>query len=118
MGSDVKIDPKWVSGLRTWIKKTFVPKSSYRTPQEVQDHLKHLMKVEYAFPDLVVASLTRKALQPAFERGITSKQIIDFLESHAHVNARLNKLAMQQNLLGGNITGGGGAPADGYFDYH
>jgi hypothetical protein len=76
------------------------------------------MKVEYAFPDLVVASLTRKALQPAFERGITSKQIIDFLESHAHVNARLNKLAMQQNLLGGNITGGGGAPADGYFDYH
>ncbi len=52
------------------------------------------MKVEYAFPDLVVASLTRKALQPAFERGITSKQIIDFLESHAHVNARLNKLAM------------------------
>jgi transcription initiation factor TFIIH subunit 4 len=56
--------------------------------------LKHLMKVEYAFPDLVVANLTRKALQPAFERGITSKQIIDFLESHAHVNARLNKLAM------------------------
>lgn len=79
--------------------------------------LKHLMKVEYAFPDLVVASLTRKALQPAFERGITSKQIIDFLESHAHVNARLNKLAMQQNLLGENIGGGNGA-AEGYFDYH
>jgi hypothetical protein len=74
--------------------------------------LKHLMKVEYAFPDLVVASLTRKALQPAFERGITSKQIIDFLESHAHVNARLNKLAMQQTLLGGS------SQPDTYYDYN
>ena len=79
--------------------------------------LKHLMRVEYAFPDLVVATLTRTALQPAFERGITSKQIIDFLESHAHVNARLNKLAMQQNLLGGNI-GGSGPGGDGYYDYN
>lgn len=55
---------------------------------------RHFMRVEYAFANLVVCTLTRQHLQPAFERGITAKQIIDFLESHAHVNARLNKLAM------------------------
>lgn len=60
---------------------------------------KLFMRVEYAFPDLVVATLTRTSLQPAFERGITAKQIIDFLESHAHVNARFNKLALQRTSL-------------------
>ncbi len=34
--------------------------------------LKMIMRVEYAFPNLVVASLTRSNLKPAFERGITS----------------------------------------------
>ena len=40
------------------------------------------------------------------------------------MNARLNKLAMQQNLLGGHVGGagvgnipGGAVGADGYYDY-
>ena len=72
------------------------------------------MRVEYAFPNLIVATLTHTSLQPAFERGITAKQIIEFLESHAHVNARLNKLAMKQNL---GIGVANVAESRSYFDY-
>jgi len=35
--------------------------------------LKLIMRVEYAFPNLIVATLTRSNLYPAFERGITAK---------------------------------------------
>jgi len=58
--------------------------------------LKLIMRVEYAFPNLIVSTLTRSNLYPAFERGISAKQVIDFLESHAHIGARMDKLAMMQ----------------------
>lgn len=58
--------------------------------------LKLIMRVEYAFPNLIVSTLTRSNLYPAFERGISAKQVIDFLESHAHIGARMDKLAIMQ----------------------
>jgi len=54
--------------------------------------LKLFVRVEYIFPNLIVGTLTRKSLQRAFQRGITSDQILHFLESHTHTTARLNKL--------------------------
>lgn len=36
------IDPKWVKGIRAWVKKTFVSKASYKSTQDILDHLRQL----------------------------------------------------------------------------
>ena len=54
--------------------------------------LKLFTRIEYVLPNLIIGTLARKSVQRAFKKGITSDKIINFLESHAHQNARLNKL--------------------------
>lgn len=71
---------------------------------------KLFLRVEYAFPDMIVATLNRSSLQRAFEQGITAAQILLFLSSHAHLTARQHKQAMQQNLMQN-------AAGSAYFEY-
>jgi len=72
--------------------------------------LKLFLRVECAFPNFIVATLVRSNLQAAIQRGISSRQIVEFLESHTHVTARQSKLAMQQSLMQ-NMS------STAYFDY-
>lgn len=46
--------------------------------------LRLFMREDYAFPNLVVGQLTRDSLKDAFKKKITARQIMTFLESHAH----------------------------------
>lgn len=46
--------------------------------------LKLFMKEEYRFSNLLVGILTRESLNEAFKKKITAKQIMDFIQSHAH----------------------------------
>ncbi|KAF7803467.1 RNA polymerase II transcription factor B subunit 2 [Senna tora] len=45
---------------------------------------KHLLNVEYQLPNLIVGAITKESLYNAFENGITSDQIISFLQQNAH----------------------------------
>lgn len=46
--------------------------------------LKLFMRVDYILPNLFVGMLTRESLKKAFKKKITTAQIMNFLESHAH----------------------------------
>jgi hypothetical protein len=61
--------------------------------------LKLFTRIEYVLPNLIIGTLTRKSVQRAFKKGITADKIVYFLESHAHLNARLNKLLRTQERL-------------------
>lgn len=73
---------------------------AYTSSPIYRELFKRFMTIEYIFPNMIAATITRDKLQKAFQQGgITAKQIIDFLESHSHVNARQNKLAMKQSAM-------------------
>lgn len=86
---------------------------AYTSSRLHQAILRLFLRVEYAFPNFIVATLVRSNLQAAIQRGISSKQIIEFLESHAHVTARQSKIAMQQSLMQ-NMSS---VASQAYFDY-
>lgn len=46
--------------------------------------LRLFMREDYIFKNLVVGMLTRESLKEAFKKRITAKQIIGFIETHAH----------------------------------
>ncbi|KAJ4305164.1 RNA polymerase II transcription factor B 52 kDa subunit [Kalmusia sp. IMI 367209] len=48
-------------------------------------------KLTTRFPNLVSGKLTRKSISNAVKKGITSSQIIAYLESHAHPQMQKNK---------------------------
>ena len=65
---------------------------AYTSSKIHQALLRLFTKIDYVLPNLVIGNLTRKSVQKAFKKGITSDKIIYFLESHAHMNARMNKM--------------------------
>lgn len=46
--------------------------------------LRLFSKIEYQLPNLIVGAITKESLYTAFENGITSDQIIYFLQQNAH----------------------------------
>ncbi|XP_043688605.1 general transcription and DNA repair factor IIH subunit TFB2 isoform X2 [Telopea speciosissima] len=46
--------------------------------------LRLFSRVEYQLPNLIVAAITKESLYSAFQNGITSEQIISFLQQNAH----------------------------------
>ncbi|XP_052308580.1 general transcription and DNA repair factor IIH subunit TFB2 isoform X3 [Populus trichocarpa] len=46
--------------------------------------LRLFSKIEYQLPNLIVGAITKESLYTAFENGITSDQIISFLQQNAH----------------------------------
>ncbi|CDW73476.1 tfiih and nucleotide excision repair factor 3 complexes subunit [Stylonychia lemnae] len=72
---------------------------AYTSSDLYRQLLKQFIRVECFFPNLVVGTLTRKSLQKAYQRGISSQQILHFLETHTHITARMNKMAQQQSNM-------------------
>ena len=62
--------------------------------------LRLFMREDFIFPNLIVGMLTRDSLQDAFKKKITTRQIMNFLEAHAHPRTR-EKAALdaQKRLL-------------------
>jgi transcription initiation factor TFIIH subunit 4 len=50
--------------------------------------LRLFMREDYRFPNLLVGRLTRDSLKEAFSKRITAKQIMRFLQTHAHPQTR------------------------------
>ncbi|XP_057950091.1 general transcription and DNA repair factor IIH subunit TFB2 [Malania oleifera] len=46
--------------------------------------LRLFSRIEYQLPNLIVGAVTKESLYNAFENGITSEQIISFLQQNAH----------------------------------
>jgi transcription initiation factor TFIIH subunit 4 len=61
---------------------------AYTDSKLYQAILRLFMREDYRFPNLVVGVLTRESLNDAFKKKITAKQIMNFLESHAHQQSR------------------------------
>lgn len=57
---------------------------AYTSDKLYQAILRLFMKEELKFPNLVIGKLTRSSLKKAFSKKITAKQIMNFLQSHAH----------------------------------
>ena len=62
--------------------------------------LKLFMREDYRFQNLIVGMLTRDSLKEAFKKKITTRQIMNFLEAHAHPVCRQSRaLNAQRRLL-------------------
>ena len=62
--------------------------------------LRLFMREERVFKNLIVGILTRESLKEAFKKRITAKQIMSFIEAHAHPQCRSSRaFAMQKKLL-------------------
>ncbi|KAG9152631.1 hypothetical protein Leryth_024418 [Lithospermum erythrorhizon] len=57
---------------------------AYSTSKLHCEILRLFARVEYQLPNLVVSAITKESLYKAFENGITSEQIIAFLQQNAH----------------------------------
>ncbi|KAI3928098.1 hypothetical protein MKW98_023699 [Papaver atlanticum] len=57
---------------------------AYSTSKLHCEILRLFARVEYQLPNLIVGAITKESLYTAFENGITSEQIISFLQQNAH----------------------------------
>lgn len=57
---------------------------AYSTSKLHCEILRLFSRIEYQLPNLIVGSITKESLYNAFENGITSDQIISFLQQNAH----------------------------------
>uniref|UniRef100_A0A6N2L1U1 RNA polymerase II transcription factor B subunit 2 n=1 Tax=Salix viminalis TaxID=40686 RepID=A0A6N2L1U1_SALVM len=57
---------------------------AYSTSKLHCEILRLFSKIEYQLPNLIVGAITKESLYSAFENGITSDQIISFLQQNAH----------------------------------
>ncbi|XP_056171836.1 general transcription and DNA repair factor IIH subunit TFB2 isoform X2 [Syzygium oleosum] len=57
---------------------------AYSTSKLHCEILRLFSRIEYQLPNLIVGAITKESLYNAFENGITSEQIISFLQQNAH----------------------------------
>lgn len=57
---------------------------AYSTSKLHSEILRLFSRIEYQLPNLIVGAVTKESLYTAFENGITSDQIISFLQQNAH----------------------------------
>ena len=56
-------------------------------------------RVELRLPNFVVATLTRKSVLTAYERGITARQIAHFLTQRVHPSMTARDLSVPENII-------------------
>ncbi|MCL7026080.1 hypothetical protein MKW94_021520 [Papaver nudicaule] len=57
---------------------------AYSTSKLHCEILRLFARIEYQLPNLIVGAITKESLYTAFENGISSEQIISFLQQNAH----------------------------------
>lgn len=57
---------------------------AYSTSRLHCEILRLFSRIEYQLPNLIVCAMTKESLYHAFENGITSDQIVSFLQQNAH----------------------------------
>lgn len=56
--------------------------------------------IECLLPNLIVATITRRSVMKAYDKGITAEQIIGFLRNHLHPAMRARGLGLPENVAG------------------
>ncbi len=46
--------------------------------------LEFLFEIEYIFPGLIIAHITRKSLRNVFRRGVCATKVLNYLSMHVH----------------------------------
>ncbi|XP_021740570.1 RNA polymerase II transcription factor B subunit 2-like [Chenopodium quinoa] len=57
---------------------------AYSTSKLHCEIMRLFARIEYQLPNLIVGAITKESLYNAFENGITSEQIVSFLQQNAH----------------------------------
>jgi len=70
----------------------------YTTSALHEKMLRHFVSLEAILPNLVVGCLTRQSVTAALSKGITAKQIIEFLTQNAHVTAKARPHIVPSNV--------------------
>ncbi|KAK1308746.1 hypothetical protein QJS10_CPA09g01599 [Acorus calamus] len=71
---------------------------SYSTSKLHCEILRLFSRIEYQLPNLIVGAITKESLYNAFENGITSDQIISFLQENAHPRVAERIPAVPENV--------------------
>ena len=64
--------------------------------------VKYFLDISYYTPNMVAGMMSRESVKKALDKGITSSQILDFIEQHAHPKM------VEKSQGGGRRRGGGG----------
>lgn len=72
---------------------------AYSTSKLHSEILRLFSRIEYQLPNLIVGAITKESLYTAFENGITSEQIISFLQQNAHA-----RIAEKVPMVPENVT--------------
>ncbi|KAK9085218.1 hypothetical protein Sjap_025629 [Stephania japonica] len=71
---------------------------AYSTSKLHSEILRLFSRVEYQLPNLIVGAITKESLYNAFENGITSEQIISFLQQNAHPRVAERTPSVPENV--------------------
>ncbi|KAF9611856.1 hypothetical protein IFM89_036500 [Coptis chinensis] len=71
---------------------------AYSTSKLHCEILRLFSRVEYQLPNLIVGAITKENLYTAFENGITSEQIISFLQQNAHPRVAEKTPSVPENV--------------------
>ncbi|KAL4191725.1 hypothetical protein AMTRI_Chr07g82040 [Amborella trichopoda] len=71
---------------------------AYSTSKLHCEILRLFCRIEYQLPNLIVGAITKESLYTAFDNGITSEQIILFLQQHAHPRVAQKAPAVPENV--------------------
>ncbi|OWM67852.1 general transcription and DNA repair factor IIH subunit TFB2 [Punica granatum] len=72
---------------------------AYSTSKLHSEILRLFSRVEYQLPNLLVGAITKESLYNAFENGITSEQIISFLQQNAHPRIAERTPSVPENVM-------------------
>lgn len=64
---------------------------AYTNNKLYKEILKLFIETQIEFPNMLLGKLTKKKFEEAFKMRISAKQIMSFLESHAHPEAKYAK---------------------------
>lgn len=71
---------------------------AYSTSKLHCEILRLFARIEYQLPNLIVGAITKESLYNAFENGITSEQIVAFLQQNAHPRVAEKKPTVPENV--------------------
>lgn len=71
---------------------------AYSTSKLHSEILRLFSRIEYQLPNLIVGAITKESLYTAFENGITSDQMISFLQQNAHARVAERLPTVPENV--------------------
>ncbi|ONK56254.1 uncharacterized protein A4U43_C10F5700 [Asparagus officinalis] len=71
---------------------------AYSTSKLHYEILRLFSRIEYRLPNLIAGSITKESVDNAFEKGITSEQIISYLQQNAHPRVAEKTTAVPENV--------------------